>query len=828
MWRSIRFALLVSLACGVLGAQSLGSAGTVEVFVQDPQGASIPGAKVRILNRVTGFDREANANAEGKARFSNLPPNKYHLETNAAGFEPFEQDLAVRTTVPMAIRVKLQISGMKSSVDVESGGADLIEGVPHAHADVTRETLSKLPISSPGSGLSDAIILTAPGVAADSNGFFHPLGDHAQVTFAIDGQPISDQQSKQFSTQIPLNALQSMEMITGSQPAEFGDKTSLVVNATTRSGLGQPLHGSFNAQYGSFGTIGEESAIGGGTSRFGVFAVFNALRSGRFLDTPEFRPIHAVGNNGSAFVRFDYMAGAKDTLHLNLFSARNWFQVPNTFDQKFNDQDQKQKALTYNVAPGWQHIFGPSLLLTVSPFVRKDEINYYPSGDPLRDTPVTVSQRRLLTNLGVRADLAWVKGIHNVKMGGQATGTRLNERFALGITDPAFDYDEAPGLEPFDLTSPNGALFRFQAKHTIQQQALFIQDSITKGPWNVSLGLRYDEYRGLVNRRGLQPRVGVSYTIHPTSTVLRASYSRAFETPYNENLLLSSSTGSGGLASNLFGGFGAAPLEPGRRNQFNAGLQQAFSKWLMVDADYFWKFTDNAYDFGTLLNSPITFPISWKKSKIDGFAIRLSTPVHRGFQASTTLGHSRSRFFGPSNGGLLFNSPLETEVFRIDHDQALQATTNVRYQWKKNGPWAAFTYRYDSGMVAGAIASLDDALALSAAEQSAIGFSCGGTVASLSNRIESCPGGAFNVSRLRIPSGEPNADHNPPRVAPRHILNLGLGTDNLLKAERFRTTLRFSVNNLTNQVALYNFQSTFSGTHFVTPRSYQVEMGFVF
>jgi hypothetical protein len=247
-----------------------------------------------------------------------------------------------------------------------------------------------------------------------------------------------------------------------------------------------------------------------------------------------------------------------------------------------------------------------------------------------------------------------------------------------------------------------------------------------------------------------------------------------------------------------------------------------------VDADYFWKFTDNAFDFGTLLNSPITFPISWQKSKIDGLAVRVSTPVIRGFQWHTTLGHSRARFFGPANGGLLFNSPLETAVFRIDHDQALQATTNVRYQWKKYGPWAAITWRYDSGMVAGAVASLDDALALTAAEQSAIGFSCNGMPATINSRIEACDNGVFSASRLRIPSGEENADHNPPRIAPRHILSLGLGTENLFHKEKFRTTLRFAVSNLTNQVALYNFQSTFSGTHFVAPRSFQAEFGFVF
>ena len=82
--------------------------------------------------------------------------------------------------------------------------------------------------------------------------------------------------------------------------------------------------------------------------------------------------------------------------------------------------------------------------------------------------------------------------------------------------------------------------------------------------------------------------------------------------------------------------------------------------------------------------------------------------------------------FRPETGGLVFNNDVGGDsVFRIDHDQAFQQTTNLRYQHGKTGPWISFTWRYDSGLVAGAVGSLDDALALTGAQQSAIGFFCG-------------------------------------------------------------------------------------------------------
>src|SRR5205823_12421924 len=120
---------------------------------------------------------------------------------------------------------------------------------------------------------------------------------------------------------------------------------------------------------------------------------------------------------------------------------------------------------------------------------------------------------------------------------------------------------------------------------------------------------------------------------------------------------------------------------------------------VQVEADYLLQATAYAYEFGVLFNTPIAIPIPWPKSKLDGFSPPLSSTNIHGFQWYTTMGHNRARFF-PQDGG----------VFRIDHDQNFQQTTNVRYQWKKDGPWAAVTWRYDSGLVAGSVSSLADAL----------------------------------------------------------------------------------------------------------------------
>jgi hypothetical protein len=877
-----RILAVCALGLALLGlhsgfAQSLGNAGTVEGTVVDPSGAAIPKAAVTIHNAVTGYNQSTLTTSDGSFRLNNIPPNPYHLEVKASGFSVFAQDVAIRNAVPVQLKVKLALEGATTSVTVEAKGADMLEIDPSAHTDADRNLISKIPALDPGAGLSQAIVYSTGGVAADGNGFFHPLGDHAQVSFVIDGQPISDQQSKVFSTQLPTSAVQSMEIVTGSPAAEFGDKTSLVANITTRSALGSGrVFGNVDANYGSFGTTGGSLGLGYGTDKFGNFLAVDGVRSGRFLDTPEFRPFHDIGNNQTLFDRLDYQPSGTDVFHLNLFAARNWIQIPNDLDQL--GQDQRQRVLTWSFAPGYQHTFSTHTLLTINPYVRKDQFNYYPSGDVTNDFPATQSQQRQLLNWGVKADVSTTSGHHNVKYGVDLKQTRLLENFQFGVTDPGFNspcIDQSgnsiadptltnpgqcaangyqpntadnpnagtpfsPGLLPYDL-SRGGTLFAYHATANINQFAFYIHDAITEGNFLIDVGFRFDRYSGLATATSPQPRIGLAYNIKGTGTVLRAAYSRTLETPFNENLLLSSATGLGGLAQNIFGSVGV-PLNPGNRNQFNGGFQQAIGRYILIDADYFWKYTHNAYDFNTLLNTTITFPIVWHNSKLDGVTGRISTTNLRGFQAYWTFGHTRARYYPPEDGGLIFQgSPLAGGVFRIDHDQAFQSTGVFRYQ-HKNAEWIAFTWRYDSGLVVSGVPDAGAALTtLSPNQQVTIGLACNGVFATVANPLSDCvnPNGTMGLvtsKLLTLPQGgydnfpsQENDDHNPDRVKPRNIFDLGIGTDNLFHTEKHqKVTASIDIANLTNKVAVYNFLSTFSGTHFLQPRTVVARIGLVF
>jgi hypothetical protein len=930
------FLLFVAFAAASTASAQTGNSANVTGTVTDPSGGVIAGASVSIHNPVSGLERTTTTDASGNFSFANVPFNPYHLAISAAGFGAYAQDIDVRSSVPLALKIPLTIAGSSSTVTVEGGG-DLLENEPTFHTDVDRALFDKLPLESASSSLSSLVTLSTPGVAADSNGLFHGLGDHAENSFSVDGQPIPDQQSKVFSNQVPLDSVQSLEVISGAPPAEFGDKTSLVIKVTTRSGQGVTTpHGSVTASYGAFGTANAGFDLAYGGEKWGNFIAASGLDSGRFLDGPEFTVMHDKGNEENIFDRVDYQLNAADSIHLNLSYTRSWFQTPNSFDGQFaspwfgvvvanggldpngvavGPTDQRSKIGTYNIAPTWTRLINSSTVLTFGAFVRRDQFNYYGSDNPFADLGPSnlqqeaASQYRTLTNAGLHSELSISKGNHNIKAGISYEQTFLTERDTFGIVDPTLNAvclnaDGSPDTNPaitsqtqctgalapnlgqgsvgafvpilgcIDLTrtaplpasdgcaagQTNSAEFLFPGHTDVKQLAMYVQDSITLKNWTFNLGVRGDIYEGLSHGTQAEPRLGVAYNVKQTNTVLRVSYARTLETPFNENLVLSSLGCLNPVVGALFAAENegctsgtATPLAPGFRNEFHAGLQQAFGKYLVIDGEYIWKYTHNGYDFSILGATPITFPIEWNNSKIPGYAIRANVPNFHGLTALVVMSSVAARFFTPQIGGVGAVPIVAGSFtpFRIDHDEHFNETTHLQYQPKKLWPWIGFNWRYDSGLVAGPVPceggncagaqvpGFVDVSGLSPDQQFQAGLSCAGVFAtppSATNPAGTpiiasglCPASQYSSKFLQIPApGTENDDHNPPRVASRNLFDLAVGDDNLFRGDRYKWSLRLTAINIGNKEAVYNFLSTFSGTHYVTPRALTAEVGFHF
>lgn len=872
-------ALALSLASAGAWAAQGGNAATLHGTVTDPTGAVIPGAVVRLSNVASGLHRSATTDDTGQFDIGNVPFNNYKVSVTAAGFAPTSQNIVVRTIVPTTLNLVMQVAAAASTVTVQAAG-DLVENDPTFHTDVDRDQFIKVPLESQSSSLSSLVTLTAPGVSADSNGLFHGLGDHASNSFSVDGQPITDQQSKVFSNQLPSNAIQSLQVIAGAPPAEYGDKTSLVIVATTRSGQGvtKPT-GSIYTSYGSFGSAAGGVDLSYGGDSWGNFFEGDGLNTGRFLDPPEFQVFHAKGNEENFFNRTDKTLNPADSLHLNLNYSRSWFQTPNSYDNlnvmnvvsggttanptfaNVGNADQRSKIDTFNIAPTYTRIINNNSVLNVGAYARKDFYHYYPSGNPLADRgpanlqTSSISQYRTLFNTGIHADLTYAKGIHNAKAGITYEHTFLREHDDLGVVDPTYNSpcvdasgNPLPGysdstdcanggvaanpdynsvLRPYDLTR-GGTFYDYFGHADIKEISVYIEDQMKVQNWMFSVGMRGDVYNGLTSASQAEPRLGIAYNVKRTGTVLRVSYARTLETPFNENLVLSSEGCLNPVLAPLLSctpGVSGVEL-PGFRNEFHAGLQQALGPHLIFSGEYIWKYTHNAFDFAVLGNTPITFPINWHNSKIPGFALHLEMPQYRNFSAYAVMSSVAARFFPPQVAGAGATVGKSGQPFRIDHDEKFNQTVHVQYQFGKRGPWAGWNWRFDSGQVAGAIPfAVDnttpvDLSGLTNDQQFQAGITCGGVKATLQQGFTSCAPSQYASRLINLPApGTQNPDKNPARMVPRNLFDLSIGQDNIFRADRYKVDLNVTAVNLANQYALYNFLSTFSGTHYVTPRS---------
>ncbi len=898
----------LSLVCA-LPASSLAqsNSGSISGLVTDPTGAVVPGATVTLQNPVSGLRRSTQTDSTGRYQFGNLPFNSYHLVVGAPGFGASTADGLVRTTVPVSLPLTLLVQGAATNVTVQ--GDDLTGSQTDLITTLDRGTFGKVPLESQSSALSSLVTLASPGVAADSNGLFHGLGDHASNSFSIDGQPVTDQQSKVFSNQLPENAVQSIEVISGAPPAEYGDKTSLIIDVTTRSGQGVTTPtGSITSSYGTFGSATGSVDIAYGGPNGGNFFELDGLNTGRFLDPPEFTVFHDRGNEENVFDRVDRNFTPADALHLNLNYSRSWFQTPNSYDNLnvqnvvsggtgatpvftgVGNTDQHSKIETFDIAPTYTRVLGANSVFNFAPYVRKDAYTYYGSGNPLADLgpanlqTSSINQERTLLNAGVHSDISYNQGVHTLKAGARYEHTVLREHDALGIVDPTYALSapcadgngnplpgyanpgqcpagtEAnpaflPTLLPFDLTR-GGSFYNYFGHTDVKELALYVEDQIKAGNWLFNLGIRGDLYNGLAVSRQAEPRLGMAYTVARTNTVLRLSYARTLETPFNENLVLSSQGCSNDVLAPLLActpGV-AGTLQPGFRNEFHAGLQQAFGKHVVFSGEYIWKYTHNAFDFSVLGNTPITFPIDWHNSKIPGVALRTDVVEFHNFDAYVVMSSVAARFFPPQVAGAGATVGQSGYPFRIDHDERFNQTTHLQYQVPgRYSPWVGFNWRFDSGQVAGAAPCYNPASnnpntpcdafsttlggepavilsGLTADQQFQAGLRCNGVEATPTQALPAvCLASEYSSSLLSIPApGTGDNDHNPQRIEHRNLFDASVGNDDLFKGDQYKWSLRLTGVNMANKYALYNFLSTFSGTHYVTPRALTAELGFHF
>jgi len=791
-----RVSFKAAMICGVLlliGPTLFGQAriGSVQGVVKDPTGALVPNAAITVTQPVTGYSQTTQTDAQGAFKLVNLPFNTYKVRAEASGFQAAEQSIDLETTIPVNVELSLSLEEATAAVTVTTSGGAMIETDRTSSDTDINQTILERPLGAAPSRAIESIVASTPGFVTDDNGRMHPRGSESQVQYVIDGVPVTDNLSAIFSTSLDARTLRTVEVLTGGIPAEFGDKLAGVINVNTRSGLEGPTQGGISFSGGSFSTGEAAADFSTHTKKLGFLTNLSSSTSQRYLDPPTIDNFHNFGRTGKAFFRLDYQFDANNSLRGVFNFGGSNFQVPNRFAQEVAGQDQRQRLRDNSQNISYQHIFSPNSVAQFSFFHRQSNAKLISNA---LSTPVVADQDRTLQNYGVIGSLALTRGIHNIKFGGQVTITPVDEHFSFYPTQSFPDLvDEEGNVFPNPVNNFNSANpFVFDQSKTGRTLSAYVQDRFTVVKnLTLDLGVRYDNYKLLISEQAVSPRLGIAYFIPKTQTTLRASYNRLFQPPPAENLLLASSSAAAALSplSVLQGVTTVQPILPDKEHAFEAGAQQLLSKYFRLNLTVYQKRIENFSDKDQFFETGVIFPIAISSGRVTGEELRLeSTDIH-GFR--TFVSYANARAFGvtPITGGLFLGEDpqdlfLHGLKFANDHDQRNEAQFQVSYTHRPSGIYASFNGRYDSGV------PVDVEPGTTLADFVAEGFD---------------------------PRLFDKIDFQRGRVRPRTILDFSVGAD-LMQKERVSMNIQFDVQNLTNQLYLYNFESVFSGTHVGSPR----------
>lgn len=768
--------------------------------VLDPAGNSVPSARVTLSNAVMNFEQEALTAADGRFEFVNLPFQAYALRVEKIGFAPQSMALSLRTNIPQKVSLSLAIQQQGTAIDVTASEiqATIDVEATGTRTELTAEGFAHLPSQASGRGI-ESVLMSFPGFAANANGAIHPRGAHNQMTYVIDGMPISDQLTGAFANAVDPTIVHTIELFTGDIPAEYGNKVSGVANITTRTGMGtgRKFFGSTQVFADTFDSLSQVTQAGGGTEKFGYLASINTYKSNRFLDSVSLDNLQNGGNSERAFTRFDYRPSPRDQLRLNLLAGRSSFQLANLRSQHANLQNQRQQLRDLSISTGWVRTINATSTFDATASYRTTIGELFPSAG---DTPVTASQARHLSTVTLAARYNKIWRNHNFRIGADVQRFPVSENFSFGITHPGFNHPDSDGylenLLPHDL-SRGGRLFHFSRKATGAMDSGFFQDRIRWNNFTFSLGARYDNYRFLARGSQLQPRLGVAYHVKATGTVFRASYNRTYQTPPNENLLLAGSPEAGELApAGVREAFGSAfiTIVPERQDFYEFGVQQTITRLIGFSGSYYRKSATNMQDNDNFLNTGIIFPTSLARSRVKGAEGRFNFLPSRGLSGSLSFTHYSAIVTPPFTGGLFLGSvaldSLSAGPFVIDHDQALGVHGILNYSFNRRW-WSTLSVRHDSGLVSN---PSDPA------------------------EVVTDPDYADLLPYVNLAG-------DPPRVTPRTVTDVSIGYDHY-RGDRKAWELSFNLLNAANTTALYNFQSVFVGTRVVQPRTAGVKLRF--
>lgn len=746
--------------------------GDLRLSVLDASGLGLA-AEVHLIGRATQIDRTLATSTEGQVSVKGLPFGMYRLHVSHTGFAPIEKLLEIRSEAPLELQLRMEIAPSETTVVIEDAETLIDTHRAGPVYFVGKQALDERRASLPSRGVVE-LVENQPGWLMEANGVLHPRGSEYNTQFVVDGIPLTDNRSPGFAPPLDVEDLQSMNVFTASYPAEYGRKLGGVVEATSARPQASGFHGKAALQGGSFDT---QSGFVSGQYVSGGMALsgnVETARTDRYLDPPAIENLSNHGFVNGMHAQWEQDLTQNDRLRLSFNQKHTGFLVPNEVSQEIAGQRQDRTADETMGIVSYQRVLPGQTLLHLRGMVRDLDSSLWSNAN---STPIQVFQDRGFREAYTGASIAGHYGRHDWKAGAEWIGGSIRESFRYRITNRSI----------FDGDTPRNFNFTDQGKS--REVAGYVQDSMRVGNVTVSAGLRWDQYRLLVRDSAVSPRLGAAWSLPRMGLVLRASYDRAFEVPATENLLLASSAAAQRLNDITTG----LPVPASRGNFYQAGFSKSVGAHMRLDGTWYRRDTSNFSDDSLLLNTGVSFPISFAHADVHGYEAKIEIPRWGAFSGFLSYANLNGTGQLPVTGGLFLGDGatglLESkERFAITQDQRNTVQGRVRWQAARR-LWMAFGTRYGSGLPVEPEQDLN--------------------TASVDPRL---------LDRVNLERG---------RLRPSLTLDLAAGAD-LYTHEKKSLRFQADVTNLLDRLNVINFAGLFSGTAVAAPRAFSLRMSLEF
>src|SRR5262245_31162745 len=668
-------------------------------------GSSLSGATVVLESQVLSESLTATTGPDGHFAFPRLVPADYVIMVRHEGFQEQRYRLSLKPRETYNLEVGLTLSPRQETIAVTASALPSVHSV--SYTQLTDERLDEIPLAR-RTNLPEVIVTAAPGMIRGHDDFVHIRGHEVALNPSINGVQFWENAHAVFSPGLGVDYIESMNVMTGGFPAEYGNRFGGILDVVTKSGFTYRDRGSITLGVGSAQRHNVGLELGGRSGRVGHYVNVSGFMSDRFLSPPSPRSIHNTGRGLRSFGRLDFRASEGNQLKLVVMGDGVNFDLPmDERDEVLRPEFKNlQRTRSESVILSWDSIRSSSAVIQTTFYQRRSSVRQFPESiDPYG---AQTEAERTLDTFGVKSDLTRLYGRHAVKGGIDLALLRPRENLFY-LSQPWIDFTHLPEVNEshVHLRGPNlGAGIPrpvvFSGRKTGGQASLYVQDKMQVTPeLTVDFGMRFDRYRLAISESHVSPRVNVAYRF-ASGTMVFGSYNHFFVPPPIENVL----AGSAGL-TNLVSEIGR-PLPPVRaikENQFELGVTQPLARTMTLGVTSYYRLSKDPAHTSLFPDSRFYTYATFDKGKAYGLEIKADVPriVAVGLSGYLNYAVGRVWFYNPIIAGFTTEADhlTETSRFLAPMDQTHTLTSGVNYYDARTRLWGGVALEYGSGTPGG-------------------------------------------------------------------------------------------------------------------------------